>query len=66
MDSLTASGQQLEDWDIDFDSPAVLNHENMQWAKKIFPFYFDARLDAIVRISKKRSLFNDCLSFYPT
>ena len=65
MDSLSVSGQQLEDWDIDFDIPAVLDRKDLQWTKRISSFYLDAQLEAIIRVSRKRSLFNECLSFYP-
>lgn len=65
LNSLRDSGQQLEDWDIDFDSPAVLDGENRQWVKWIGSYYFDNQIESMIRASKKRSLFNACLEFYP-
>lgn len=63
--SLRDSGQQLEDWDINFDSPAVLDRENKQWVRRIGTYYFENQVETMIKISSKRRLFNACLEFYP-
>ena len=65
LNSLRDSGQQLDDWNIDFDAPAVLDGENRQWVEGISSYYFDNQIESMIRAGKKRRLFNTCLEFYP-
>lgn len=62
---LQQSGQKIEDWDIDFSRPAVLDREDQKWVKELAPIYFDTVIYNISRTSEKGRLFNACLEFYP-
>lgn len=64
--SLYESGQELEDWDIDFAEPVVLDRRDKQWLRRVGSYCIAQQMEDIPRWIDKRKLFDACVEFYPS
>lgn len=64
LESLRKSGQRLEDWNIGFDNPVVLEKED-KWLDRVGKCYVIDRYEAFDKSEKKTKLFNACLDYWP-
>lgn len=63
--SLDESGQELEDWDIDFAEPAVLDQDDAQWSRRVGSLCIRKKLEEAIRWIEAGTLLDACTEYYP-
>ena len=65
LTTLRDSGQEPEDWDIGFEKPLILDIYSVQADSRLRRLYSQERTNHMDATRIRRTLFNNCHTFYP-